>query len=274
MAINVHGIAQTGFGTGTNELYDRARPSYPTESLSYIRQLTRSTAPLNIVEIGAGTGISTRALLAHPDWATSIGTLRAVEPSDGMRDFWTKTIDDSRSTISKGTFDDTGVEDGWADLIIIAQAFHWCLDHGKAFSEFSRILNKDGAVVLLWNIDDREAAGWVAQFRDRMKVHNNGTPQFSSDLLRQTFSIPEYTFSFQPHEEKEWAYLVPTTDQFVTDRVLSWSYITMLPPDNKAKLVEDIKGILERGDDKVWISKEEGTYQHPYKTRVFVSRKK
>jgi hypothetical protein len=60
-------------------------------------------------------------MLAHPEWATSIGTLRAVEPSDGMRDFWTKTIDDSRATISKGTFDDTGVEDGWADLIIIAQ---------------------------------------------------------------------------------------------------------------------------------------------------------
>jgi ubiquinone/menaquinone biosynthesis C-methylase UbiE len=40
----------------------------------------------------------------------------------------------------------------------VAQAFHWCLDHGKAFSEFSRILNKDGAVVLLWNIDDRFAS--------------------------------------------------------------------------------------------------------------------
>lgn len=71
MAENVHTIAQTGFGTGTNELYNRLvdhlcglhalicsiarrapriRPSYPSESLSYIRQLPKSTAPLNIVE--------------------------------------------------------------------------------------------------------------------------------------------------------------------------------------------------------------------------------
>jgi hypothetical protein len=172
----------------------------------------------------------------------------------------------------------------------VAQAFHWCLDHGKAFSEFSRILNKDGAVVLLWNIDDRfasflpshslflyhcrEAAGWVAQFRGHMEIHKNGTPQLTPDLLRQMFSIPEYTFSFQPHEEREWAYRVPTTDQCVIDRILSWSYIAVLPSEEKAKLAEDIKGILERGDDKVWISKEEGTYQHPYKTRVLVSRQK
>jgi SAM-dependent methyltransferase len=94
-----------------------------------------------------------------------------------MRDFWTKTVIDSRCTIVKGTFDDTGVEDGWADIIIIAQvssialiqavvdvqtfvaiqAFHWCLDHGKALAEFARILKKDGAVVLLWNLDDRFA---------------------------------------------------------------------------------------------------------------------
>ena len=71
--------------------------------------------------IGAGTGIFTRALLAHSEWATDIGTLRAVEPSDGMRDIWTKTVKDSRATIVKGTFDNTGVEDGWADLIVIAQ---------------------------------------------------------------------------------------------------------------------------------------------------------
>jgi hypothetical protein len=47
--------------------------------------------------------------------------LRAIEPSDGMRDVWMKTINDKCSPIVKGTFENTGVEDGWADLIIIAQ---------------------------------------------------------------------------------------------------------------------------------------------------------
>lgn len=71
--------------------------------------------------IGAGTGIFTRALLAHPDWADAIKELRAVEPSAGMRDVFSKTVTDPRVSVREGTFDTTGVEDGWADLIIIAQ---------------------------------------------------------------------------------------------------------------------------------------------------------
>jgi len=60
----------------------------------------------------------------------------------------------------------------------------------------------------------------------------------------------------------------------VTDRALSKSYITVLPPDEKAKVVDDLKAILQRGDGRIWINKEEGTYQYPYKTLVVVSRKK
>ncbi|KAG0704241.1 S-adenosyl-L-methionine-dependent methyltransferase [Suillus ampliporus] len=273
MTISVHPTAQSGFGTGTNELYDRVRPSYPSESLSYIRQIPKGTAPLNIVEIGAGTGIFTRGLLNHPEWATSIGALRAVEPSDGMRDFWTKAVKDDRATIVNGTFDNTGVEDGWADLIIVAEAFHWCLDHGKALAEFARILKNDGAVVMIWNLEDREAADWVAQFYERRKVHEKGTPQFRPDLLRQAFSTPEYTSLFHPLEETKLPYRALATEQIITERALSWSYISVLPPDEKAKLAEDIKVILERGDGKVWINKEEGTYEYPHTSLIVVSRK-
>ncbi|KAG1832695.1 S-adenosyl-L-methionine-dependent methyltransferase [Suillus variegatus] len=275
MTTSVHPNAQSGFATGTNELYDRVRPLYPADCLSYVRsQVPKSTVPLKIVEIGAGTGILTRALLAHSEWSSSIGTLRAIEPSGGMRDFWTKSVQDNRCTIVNGTFDDTGVEDGWADLIIIAQAFHWCLDYGKAFTEFARILNKGGAAVFVWYLADREAAGWVAQVQHCVEARGNGSPRFRLDVLRQAFSTPEYTSLFHPQEEKQWAHHGLATDQTVTDRALSWSYIAVLPPDEKAKVAEGIKGILERGDGKVWINKEQGTYQDPHTARAMISRKK
>lgn len=38
-----------------------------------------------------------------------------------MREVFTKTVNDQRVSASEGTFDTTGVEDGWADLVIIAQ---------------------------------------------------------------------------------------------------------------------------------------------------------
>ena len=71
--------------------------------------------------IGSGTGIFTRALLAHPDWKDAVKQLRAVEPSEGMRTQFNKTINDERVVCVEGTFDATSVEDGWADVIIIAQ---------------------------------------------------------------------------------------------------------------------------------------------------------
>ena len=71
--------------------------------------------------IGSGTGIFTRALLAHPDWADTVKELRAIEPSAGMRDQFTKSVQDPRVSLREGTFDATGIEDGWADLIVIAQ---------------------------------------------------------------------------------------------------------------------------------------------------------
>lgn len=38
-----------------------------------------------------------------------------------MREQFTKTVHDERVTVSEGTFDTTPVEDGWADLVVIAQ---------------------------------------------------------------------------------------------------------------------------------------------------------
>jgi phospholipid N-methyltransferase len=71
--------------------------------------------------LGSGTGIFTRALLEHPTWNKRIKRLKAVEPSEGMRETFSKTVNDDRISLSEGYFDVTGVEDGWADLVVIAQ---------------------------------------------------------------------------------------------------------------------------------------------------------
>ena len=72
-----------------------------------------------------------------------------------MREQFAKTVHDPRASVRDGTFDATHVEDGWADLVVIAQAFHWCPDYDKAAREFARVLKPDGVVVLIWNLEDR-----------------------------------------------------------------------------------------------------------------------
>lgn len=74
-----------------------------------------------LTRIGAGTGIFTRALLADPKWNAIIEDLRAMEPSQGMRDVFARTVKDDRIVVSEGTFGATGVMDNWADLVVVAQ---------------------------------------------------------------------------------------------------------------------------------------------------------
>ncbi|KAH8116974.1 S-adenosyl-L-methionine-dependent methyltransferase [Phellopilus nigrolimitatus] len=269
-AAQVHEMAKAGFGSGTNELYDRARPSYQPNALSLIRKAVSAKTSVNIVELGAGTGIFTRALLAHPEWQSSIGELRAVEPSEGMREVFTKTVTDSRASVANGTFDSTGVPDAWADLIVIAQAFHWCPDHDAALQEFARALKPNGVVVLIWNLEDREKARWVAELRDIYEKFEKGTPQFRLGLWRKVFDVPSYAKFFKPHEETVLSHTIPATVDSVADRVFSKSYIAVLPDEEKQKVRQDVKAIVEKGEDKVWINEEQGLFHFPYQTFVVV----
>lgn len=270
----VHRIAQEGFGTGTNELYDRARPSYQPIVLSHIRKVVRGSAPVNIVEIGSGTGIFTRALFAHPEWRESIGELRAVEPSEGMRSVFSKTVLDPRATAVEGTFDHTNVEDGWADLVVIAQAYHWCPDYDKASAEFARILKPKGVVVLVWNLEDREGAPWVAQLRDTYERFENGTPQFRLNLWRATFTAPSYTSNFEIAKEDLWKWTLHATRNLVIDRVASKSYVAILPDEQKEEVKKDVGKIVDRGDGLVWVDKDQGVFEYPYYTLAVVWRKR
>ncbi|KAI0035092.1 S-adenosyl-L-methionine-dependent methyltransferase [Vararia minispora EC-137] len=269
----VHQVAQAGFGTGTNELYDRARPSYRPEALEHIRKAASKQDPVDIVEIGAGTGIFTRALLAHPAWATSIASLTAIEPSEGMRAQFARTVTDSRVTVREGTFDSTGAPDASADIVVIAQAFHWCPDYNAAAEEFARVLRPRGILVLIWNLEDREGAAWVAQLREIYEARENGTPQFRLGLWRAVFDTPNYKSSFVDTQEEIFAYTLEGSLEIVTDRVQSKSYITMLEQNEKAKVIEQIREIIERGDGKKWIDEGKGIFEYPYKTLVVIAKR-
>lgn len=114
----------------------------------------------------------------------------------------------------------------------------------------------------------------MAQIRDRIEVYEKGTPQFRLGLWRQAFSTKTYNDNFKPPEEAEWAHHVATSEQLCVERALSKSYMSILPPDEKERVIEDIKAIVANGDGKVWIDESKSVFEYPYKTLVVLSRKK
>jgi len=190
-----------------------------------------------------------------------------------MRKIFTQTVTDKRVTITNGTFDNTGIEDKWADLVVIAQAFHWCPNHETAVIEFNRILKPSGTVVFIWNVEDKSGARWVAQLRDCIEEHESGTPQFRLNLWRQVFETHAYRRLFRPPIEKSWKYALNTTADKAVDRALSKSYIAALPEDEKIVVERELRRITGKAEDRVWIDEEKGIFEYPYQVLLVVAGK-
>lgn len=219
-------MLQDGFKpTWPAALYASARPSYPPELIGAMLQQAASTTTsghgLNVVDLGAGTGICTRMLIdVAIEKGIALQSITALDASPNMlaeldRTLFTSANGDEahvpslqrqgklpanvKTHCAEGKFETMDVQsagvEGKVDLLVIAQAFHWCADYNVAFEKFSHALRKGGVVALIWNLEDRDAAQWVAEVRDLYEVYESGSPQCKWQWVRQIVGIYNEIFT-------------------------------------------------------------------------------
>lgn len=134
--------------------YDALRPRYPEQSVRDILALSPQARenlaePLRIADLGAGTGILARQLLAHG------ARVDAVEPSTAMTHVLAETAGEhaQRLTIVPAPAEQTGLPPGNTDIVVAAQAWHW-FDADAVQQEITRLLVPGGALALIWNYLD------------------------------------------------------------------------------------------------------------------------
>jgi SAM-dependent methyltransferase len=151
----------TGRFSGLAERYQRYRPSYPDVAIDRIvQQCGLGPASLQ-VDVGCGTGISSRLFAAR-----GVPVL-GIEPNADMRaqaEAVAVPAGQPRPEYRAGTGEATGLPDGVADLVLAAQAFHW-INAEAGLREFHRILKPGGWVALMWNERD-EADPFTAAYGD------------------------------------------------------------------------------------------------------------
>ena len=119
------------------EDYIKYRPGYPKQVADLLLGSLDETSDLAVVDLGSGTGKLTQRFLER-----KLRTF-AVEPNPEMREAAEALFAGDRLFMSvDATAEDTGLEDGIADLIVIGQALHW-FDLGKVRDECCRLLKKD-----------------------------------------------------------------------------------------------------------------------------------
>jgi SAM-dependent methyltransferase len=135
--------------TGLAEVYDRSRPSYPDAALQAVTDRARLGLDSLLVDVGCGTGISSRLFTARG--IPVVG----VEPNDDMRRQAEAAPSPAgpKPEYRAGRAEATGLPAGVADAVLSAQAFHW-FEPDAALREFHRILKPNGWVALLWNERD------------------------------------------------------------------------------------------------------------------------
>jgi SAM-dependent methyltransferase len=208
--------------------YERGRPGYPEEAVRWLA----GDQPCDVVDLGAGTGKLTRALvsLAH--------RVTAVEPLDEMRSELVAAA--PRITAVKGSAEAIPLADSSADVVTCAQSFHW-FDRSLALPEIARVLRPGGRLALVWNTRD-DRVPWVA----RLSAIIGEERVQQEDVLPQ--SIDESRL-FGPVETAEFAMEQPLDRELLLDLVLSRSYCAKLAPAEREPVLEAVGRLYDETAD-------------------------
>lgn len=125
--------------------YEKYRPGYPTEIISILQKQIDFDSKAVVADIGSGTGKLSELFLRKGN------IVFGVEPNTEMRQAAELTFAGNPHFISvNGTAEQSTLKEKSIDLITCGQSFHW-FDPDKTKTEFTRILEDNGHMLLIWN---------------------------------------------------------------------------------------------------------------------------
>jgi SAM-dependent methyltransferase len=238
------------------DTYVKYRPSYPEAAIDYLYNTIGFNENSVIADIGAGTGIFSRLLLARGS------KVIAVEPNQAMREAAEKESGrDPNFQIVIGSAEATGLPDHSVDYIVCAQAFHW-FDRSAAQLEFRRILRSGGKVILIWNSRLTSGTPFLEEY-DRLLLtyaidyervnHKNISKEtllsfFKKDMLQEERFTLRQLFDYPG----------------LSGRLLSSSYSPVAGHPNYEPMMNELRSLFERNN-------QDGVILFDYETQVFWS---
>lgn len=246
----IHHAARSGFSKASSA-YVSGRPGYPKAIDSWLRDTVGMCSNKRVVDLAAGTGKFTAHLVRTG------ADIVAVEPVPQMLD----QLRHSYPSVSakEGSATRIPVDDGSADALFCAQAFHWFAS-SETMAEIGRVLKPGGIFGLIWNVRD-ETCGWVAALSRIMTPFEKGAPRFHEGQWRSVFpakgfgELREATFEHGHRGRFE---------TVVVDRIMSVSFIAALAPSEREEVGRQIRLLAKSYPDLA----DKTDVMFPYRTLV------
>jgi SAM-dependent methyltransferase len=240
----------TSFGQVAS-LYDAVRPGYPPAAVEVLLDAVAGPPrTLDVVDVGAGTGKLTELLVALGHRVT------AVEPDAAMLGALTNRLPTVIGTVGTGEY--TSLESASADVLVVAQAFHW-MKPPAAMAEFARVLRPGGVLGLVWNIRD-DRVGWVERFNALLDSAGDGT-MANMPIGPGSFECPEFG-KVTRHDVDHSQTL---DEQRLVDLAASRSYVIALSPTDRDRFLAGVRRFAQTDPELAG----RDTFEQPYVTRTY-----
>jgi len=228
--------------------YAAGRPDYPAALYDTLAQvLGKPLAGLDVVDLGAGTGIASRQLAERGARVT------ALELSGPMIEQLAATSPGVRPV--RGSATAIPLRGDCADLVTSAQAWHW-MDPALAVPEFRRILRPGGVFAAWWNYTQRDSE-WEQLQEERINAAADPDwRQVSSpfaqdgDELGPDFDLPVTSHAFA------WERTISLDTHL--DNLVSKSYVAALA--NRDEFLAAERAILSEQFPDGYVTERFGTH--------------
>jgi ubiquinone/menaquinone biosynthesis C-methylase UbiE len=251
----IHEQASIGFQRAA-DAYERGRPDYPAAAVEHLLRVLKIGPGSRIVELGAGTGKFTKALVA------SGADVVAVEPVEAMRRKLGELLPAVK--VVDGTAEAIPLADASVDAVVAAQAFHWFRAE-EAVAEIHRVLTAGGELGLIWNARD-ESRPWGRELTRIIEANEGSTPRYKSFAWRTAFDTGQL---FSPLQKAEFPHVQTVSREALEDRVGSISFIAALSDAEREAVLKQVRELVGRDEG----NRAENQISLPYRTDVYTCRR-
>ncbi len=131
---------------GDPDNYDAARPPYPGSVFEILKRRCGLAEGVHVFEIGPGTGLATRPLLA-----AGASPLLAIDPDERLAAALRSRLPETALNVVNTTFEAADLPSAMFDLGVAATSFHW-MEQRPALAKVARLLRPGGWWAMWWNV--------------------------------------------------------------------------------------------------------------------------